>query len=561
MVTASVSLLLLLAGCRQKQGVVQVVDPVAEALHADAAAGRLSLLHWPDFRDYRPAVEEFYAGRGWHAAWVRGHQPTRQAVALAQLFAMSAGKGLNPEDYDAAQCPYRLAALPHASAREVAMFDTAMTVSAMRYISDLHVGRVNPAHFIFGVDIGAKKYELAHFLAQQVVAAADVPAALAGIEPDGAQYKGVEKALGAYRQFAQETAGMAPLPVPASALSPGAPYVGAAALAARLRLLGDMEEDGATATRTYTAALAAGVRSFQGRHGLPTDGRLTPQTVAALNVPLAVRVRQMEDTLERWRWLAPEYQAASIVVNIPEYTLRAYGEDHQPAFEMKVVVGDSDQDDRKTPVIAKEMRYLVFRPFWVVTPTIIKKEIVPHVEDSKSYIADKNFEVVDRRTGKPVEDWSVEGMAKGRYMVREKPGPQNSLGLVKFIFPNKLNIYLHSTPAVQLFDRSKRDFSHGCIRLQDAEKLADWVLADQPKWTPDAIHDAMENGEDNKTVLLSHPLPVLIFYATARVADDGKVHFFKDIYGYDADMEAVLAKGDPFPVKPEVKKQANGDTA
>jgi murein L,D-transpeptidase YcbB/YkuD len=537
-----------------------VADPVADALHADVDAGHLAVLHWPDYSDYKPAVEKFYAGRQWHAAWVKGHKPTSQAVALTKLFAMSGSKGLNAEDYDAAEWQQWMTGLPHASDGEIAAFDTAMTVSAMRYISDLHIGRVNPAHFIFGVDIDAKKYDLASFVAEKVVAAGDVDTALAGIEPDAAEYRDLEKALGQYQQFAKETAGMAALPAPATSLSPGGAYAEAAALAARLTLLGDMA-GGGTAESRYTQALADGVKSFQGRNGLPADGRLTPQTVAALNVPLAVRVQQLEDTLERRRWLAPEYQTAPIVVNVPEYLLRAYGDDHKKVFEMKVVVGDSDEDDHKTPVVAKEMKYLVFRPFWVVTPTIIKKEIVPHVEDDKSYIADKNFEVVDRKTGKVIEDWSVAEMAKGRYMVREKPGPTNSLGLVKFILPNKLNIYLHSTPAIWLFNRPKRDFSHGCIRLQDPEKLADWVLADQPKWTPDVIHDAMETGEDNKTVLLSHPIPVLIFYATARVAEDGKVHFFKDLYGYDADMESVLAKGDPFPVKPEPKKQANGDTA
>ena len=283
---------------------------------------------------------------------------------------------------------------------------------------------------------------------------------------------------------------------------------------------------------------------------------VSPGTVAAINVPLSARVQQMEDALERWRWLAPEYQNARVFVNIPEFMMHTYGDDGKPAFAMKVVVGEAKDFDHQTPVVAKMMRYLVFRPFWVVTPTIIKKELVPHVESDKDYLSDKNFEVITR-AGKPAPDWTVDGLAHGRYMVREKPGPQNSLGLVKFMFPNKLNIYIHSTPALQLFAHSRRDYSHGCVRLQDAEKMADWVLADEPKWTPDAIHDAMENGQDNKTVGLLHPLPVVIFYATAEVGDDGKVYFFDDLYGYDKDMEGVLAAGDPFPVKPEVRKQVS----
>ena len=575
---ALLALLLAVTGCR-RQGAPATnhatSTPLEQALHADADAGRLAPLHWPDFRDYKPLVERFYGERDWDPAWVDDHQATPQAIALIRLFALSASKGLNPEDYDAEQWPARLHGLADANDRKVAAFDTALTVAAMRYISDLHIGRVNPTHFSFGVNVQAKKYDLAHFMVQQVVAAKNMDDALKGVEPDSEAYRNTLIALAHYRELeavAKQNGAPQALPAPGRPLSAGSPYSAAGELAARLQLLGDMPGDAGLARisacgdafvvgcghTSYTQAMADGVRSFQSRHGLPSDGRLTPATVAALNVPLNTRVHQLEDTLERMRWLAPEYQTAPIQVNIPEFMLRVFGDDHKLAFQMRVVVGRSLEDDHKTPVLAERMKYLVLRPFWVVTPTIIKQEIVPHVEADKDYIDAKNFEVVDRG-GKPVKGWTTAGLAKNQYMVREKPGPQNSLGLVKFMFPNKLNIYLHSTPAVQLFSRGKRDFSHGCVRIEDPEKLADWVLRDKPEWTPDKIHDAMENGQDNKAVVLSHPIPVLISYDTARVGDDGKVYFFNDIYGYDQDMEQVLAKGDPFPVKPEPKK-LTGDT-
>ena len=570
------ALLLVVTGCRHTHAPATnhaTSTPLEQALHADADAGRLASLRWPDFRDYKPLVESFYAQRDWDSAWVDNHKATDQAIALATLFATSASKGLNPQDYDAPLWPARLHLLADANDQQVALFDTAMTVAAMRYVSDLHIGRVNPSHFSFGVNVQTKKYDLANFLVQQVVAAKSMDDALKGVEPDSARYRETVKALVLYQQMAKQTAADPPLPMPGKPLSPGAAYADAGALTTRLQLLGDMPKDAGVAgsgipacgnlslacgdTR-YTQALAEGVKSFQSRHSLPGDGRLTPQTVAALNVPLDTRVHQLEDTLERMRWLAPEYQAAPVQVNIPEFVLRVFGDDHTLAFQMRVVVGQSSEQDHQTPVLVQEMRYIVLRPFWVVTPTIIKQEIVPHVEADKDYIEAKNFQVVDR-IGRPVEHWTAEGLEKNLYMVREKPGPQNSLGLVKFMFPNKLNIYLHSTPAIQLFTRSKRDFSHGCVRIQDPEKLAAWVLRDKPEWTPDKLHDAMENGQDNKTVLLSHPIPVLISYDTARVGEDGKVYFFADIYGYDKDMEDVLAKGDPFPVKPEPKK-LTGDT-
>ena len=529
-------------------------SPLEQALHADVDAGHLAELHWPDFSDYKPLLGSFYGGRNWNPAWVDGKTATRQALALTKLFAASRSKGLNPEDYDASLWGARLAKLATASDVERAAFDTAMTVATMRYISDLHIGRVNPQHFAFGVDVQAKKYDLPNFVAQQVVGAGDVADVLKGVEPDSAAYRNTEQALAHYQELAAKEGTPEPLPVPANPLAAGQPYAGSTALAARLQLLGDMSA-GDNQGAVYTQAIADGVKSFQTTHNLTADGRLTPQTVAALNVPLDARVRQIEDTLERMRWLAPEYQNPAVLVNIPEFVLRTYDDGGKEQFQMRVVVGQSLEEDHKTPVLVQEMKYIVLRPFWNVTPTIVKKEIVPHVEANKGYLEAKNFEVVDRASGKPVTGWSTAGLEHLEYMVREKPGPQNSLGLVKFMFPNKLNIYLHSTPATELFDHTRRDFSHGCIRLQEPEKLADWVLRDQPDWTPDKIHDAMENGEDNKNVSLTHPIPVLIFYETARVDEDGKVHFFDDIYGYDKDMEAVLAHGDPFPIQPEPKQQ------
>lgn len=557
--------LLGIQGCRHKHTTAPGTDhatttSLEQALHADADAEQLASLRWPNFSDYKPLVETFYKQRDWDPAWVDKRKPTQQARALIGLFAASASKGLNADDYDAALWADRLHALPHDNDQQVAAFDTAMTVCTMRYVSDLHVGRVNPIHFNFGVDIQKKKYDLPGFLVQQVVTAKDMNAALKGIEPDSDTYRNTLSALNHYQALAQQAPDEEPLPVPLKPITPGSPYSGATALAARLTLVGDLvAPNEASPPKRYTAALAEGVKSFQSRHNLYSSGLLTPQTVADLNIPLATRVQQLEDTLERLRWLAPEYQSPPVFVNLPEYTLRVYNDDHSIAFQMPVVVGQAKVDDHKTPMLSQEMRYVVLRPFWNVTPTIVKEELVPHVQADHDYLESKNFEVVDRR-GKPVHNWTVDGLAKNLYMVREKPGPGNSLGLIKFMFPNKLNIYLHSTPAVQLFTRSRRDFSHGCVRIQNPEQLADWVLRDQPKWDPDTIHDAMENGDDNKTVVLTHPIPVLIFYATARVAEDGKVHFFNDLYGYDADMESVLAKGPPYPVKPEVKKQT-GDTA
>jgi len=290
------------------------------------------------------------------------------------------------------------------------------------------------------------------------------------------------------------------------------------------------------------------VKHYQERHGFTEDGKLTKETIASLNVPMIDRVRQLDDSLERWRWLPNEYVNPALMVNLPEFVLRGYGADHNLNFTMKVVVGKV-LGDHYTPVFTHDMKYLVFRPYWNVPISIIKKELLPHLKKSGiGYLASKNFEAVDSR-GNPVSP-SVAQIERGGVIVREKPGPKNSLGLIKFMFPNDYDIYLHSTPAPQLFNRSRRDFSHGCVRVQKPEELAIWVLKrsnTQGDWDMEKVQKAMNNGENNKTVGLKTPLPIAIFYLTANVEEHGDVHFFDDLYGYDKQLEAVLAKGMPYP--------------
>ena len=330
----------------------------------------------------------------------------------------------------------------------------------------------------------------------------------------------------------------------------------------------------------YTAELAEGVKHYQQRHGLTANGQLTAPTIASMNVPMADHVRHMSDSLERWRWLPNEYVNAPLMVNLPEFVLRGYetdGNTHTLDFTMKVVVGKV-VGEHQTPVFTHEMKYLIFRPFWNVPVSIIKKELTAHIEKSGvGYLASKNFETVDRQ-GKPVNA-TAEQVEHGGVIVREKPGPTNSLGLVKFMFPNEYDIYLHSTPQPELFSRTRRDFSHGCVRVQKPDELAVWVLnhgqakppppaqpgEDAPdEWDLPTVQGLMNTGVDNHTVGLKKPLPIVIFYLTANVDDDGNVHFFDDLYGYDQQLDAVIAKGRPYPSN-QVKVNPNalvtpGDT-
>ena len=528
------------------------------------ADSQLSTLKWPNYSDYQPYVQTFYDDRNFELAWTRDGKPTAPAVAFIQAFAAAGAKGLNPEDYDASRWAARVQELKTNPDDAIPNFDAAMTVCVMRFISDLRVGRVNPQHFNFDINVQEKKYDLAEFLSDNAVDATDVPRLIATVEPNSEQYRKTEQALAHYLDLAkqQQQQNAPPLPTVAKAISPGEPYPAAAQLLTRLQLEGDASNSTAS-PGIYTDAIGAAVKSYQHRHGLTEDGKLTPQTIASLNVPLTERVIQLQDSLERWRWLPDEYLNAPLMVNLPEFVLRGYTPDHHVEFTMKVVVGQQ-LHEHNTPVFAHMMKYLIFRPYWNVPTDIARKELVPHMAKDHGYLAAKNFEVTDSK-GNVLTNYTAQQVAQGGVLVREKPGPKNSLGLVKFIFPNTYDVYLHSTPALELFTRSRRDFSHGCVRVQEPAKLATWVLQNQQDkgelWNQQKVEDTMNKGPDNHTVVLNKPIPIVIFYVTGIAAEDGHTHFFDDLYGYDAQMQAVLAKGPPYPTAPQsVKKTTPGDT-
>ena len=510
----------------------------------------MASLSRPDFTDYRLHFQHAYEKSNFAPLWLSGNQPTPQATAIIALLQNSVLKGLNPDDYDASHWQRRVDGLKTANDVALADFDAAVTVGLMRYISDLHIGRVNPTHFNFGIDIETKKYDMPQFVTLDVEHAVDVQAVLDQIEPPYDSYKRTEAALQHYLDLAAKGDGP-PVPDVAKSLSVGDAYAGTAQLAARLQLLGDLPANTTinTDAHVYDATLSVGVKSFQGRHGLTADGKLGKDTVQQLNVPLATRVVQLNDALERWRWLPPQFPQPPVVANIPEFVVRAFDADHKVAFSSNVVVGKAMRT--QTPVFAKDMKYIVFRPYWNIPPGIVRGEIVPHITKNRGYLATKNMEITDSSgtviTDGAVSDAVLAQLRAGKLMVRQKPGKDNSLGLIKLIFPNENNVYLHSTPAQELFSRSRRDFSHGCVRVEKPAELAAWILRDQPPWTLEKVKQAMQSGPDNQQVNLKTPVPVVIFYLTAVVEEDGSVHFFDDIYGHDKSLNAVLAKGPPYP--------------
>jgi murein L,D-transpeptidase YcbB/YkuD len=535
----------------------------------------LPSMRWPNYADDQANVQKFYDDRDDELAWTRDGRPTQAALALLQLFQDAAKQGLNPEDYDAdaagagrwAERLRQLAVIAkteddsEAAQDAVARFDVAVTISAMRYLEDLHVGRVNPESLNFDIDTPEKRaaFDVATLLNDQVVDATDVPAVVESVEPQSAIYKATEQALAAYRVLAMEqsAAPWPPLPALPSGTKPvgvGGSYAALGQLLARLQFEGDLpgKSPSSSVIQSYSAEIAAGVKQYQQRHGLQDDGRLGPATIESLNVPMSVRVQQLDDSLERWRWLPDNYIQPRVLVNLPEFMLRAYEPDHTLAFKMEVVDGHA-KGNHDTPMFVRLMRYVVFRPYWDLPLSIVKKDLLPHIAKSGLGYLERNDYEVYKNDGTVVTSYTAKDLEHARYSVRQRPGPKNSLGLVKFLFPNEYDVYMHSTPELNLFGLSRRDKSHGCVRLQHADQMALWVLyGDQSDpdeengWDADKVDVAMNGDLNNRTVGLKTPLPVVIGYFTAMADEDGTMHFFDDLYGYDKDLEAAVAKGRPY---------------
>jgi L,D-transpeptidase YcbB len=521
------------------------------ALHSMVHGGHLPDLQRPSFEDLKGEVREFYASLGDSLAWVSFSKPTPQAKDIIHLLEVADEKGLNTADYDGHKWNDRLVQLDQskgAKETDLVRFDVALTVATMRYISDLYVGRVSPRLLHFELEVHERTIDLSEFLKGMLDNRSDIISSMQDVEPPFPAYRRTIQMLRKYRELAREDDGEL-LPTPAKPVQRGDSYAGVPRLYRLLRLVGDLPP-GATAPSSdvYGGALMDAVKHFQGRHGIETTGLVDEETLKALNTPIARRVIQLELTLERWRWAPHKFVRPPIVVNIPEFQLHADDERYHWILSTKVVVGKAYQ--HQTPVFASEIRSIIFRPYWNVPLGIQREEFIPLIEKNPGYLAENSYDIVDS-DGKVVDEDPTreevrDKLQSGQLGIRQRPGLDNALGLVKFNFPNQFDIYLHGTPATELFSKSRRDFSHGCIRVEDPFSLVQWILRDRPEWTAENIRSAMY-GETTVHVVVLRPIPVLIVYGTAVVLENGEVRFFDDIYGHDSELEQALTAGDARP--------------
>src|SRR5688572_21809114 len=474
-------------------------------------------------------VRRVYKGLNYQLIWIEGESPARRYHDFAKALGAAESHGL----------PAALYATPivttdkgaKISAEQAPDLDVKTTAVFLRYFAHMTGGRLDPRALQSLWTLKPEKPDLVVALTT-AVKNNDLTGAMERLQPQHPEYRELEKALARYRAMA--TKGGWPS-IPANTkLKPNQQSPVVPTLRQRLAIEGDLDPSHEKNTSpVFDDTVVAAVKRFEERHRIEPDGIVDPVTVSAMNVPVEQRIRAIELNLERWRWLPDRMPDRHFVVNVPDFRLEAI-EQGKAVLDMRVVVG---APDNKTPIFADEMTHVVFSPYWNVPPGIAQDETIPRAVNDPGFLTRNNMEVVSP-SGEAIDPNSVDWSNAKGLRIRQKPGSGNALGGVKFMFPNNFDVYLHDTNATKLFDRIERGLSHGCVRVEEPHKLAQYVLRDQAEWTPEAIDAAMKAGQEKHVKLKTH-LPVYIVYKTAWVHDGG-VRFLKDLYGHDATQAAKL---------------------
>ncbi len=533
-------------------------DSAERAARRELVAGNTHpAMRWGQLDDVGLTLSALYDSVAWAPLWLEAGEPTSQARAIMLTLIDAASYGFVPADYDAGRLPAMATYLK--SPQHRAAFDVAMTANVVRFLRALHDGRIDPrtAHASLRIPRTLLDAEQAvRSLAQSQSVAGDI----AAHEPPFVHYTLVKESLSHMRSLAAESM-LTRLPAlpEGKALRQDDSWIGTPQLSRLLAALGDApaslmlfatDSTGTSDSLLLSTHVIDALRRFQQRTGLDADGVLGRGTHAMLTRPVTDKVRSLELTLERLRWLPHSFGAPPLIVNIPAFRLYAFAnerDDERELLRMDVVVGSAF--DTRTPVFSDTLTLISFSPYWDVPESITRREILPKARRDATYLAKNHYEIVrGDRDDSPILGTGADAIAElaaGRARLRQTPGDHNSLGRVKFLFPNSFNVYMHDTPAQSAFERARRDVSHGCIRLSDPVALARLLLADDPTWTDARITDAMKQPRPTY-VRLKLPRPVFLMYATAMTTQDGETRFYPDIYGFDEDLARQIAAGFPY---------------
>ena len=520
-------------------------DPLAEAIRERIDHLRYQLQHDAGDRELHgerivlgDLVARFYESQQFRAKW---RDPARLSELVDSLLDL-VNDGLDPADYhldalDAYRAELRRAkALP---AQEQAALELLATDAMMLGLYHLYLGKVDPVKLSSQWNFASKPVDVERGFEAltRALDSGQVRQTFQRARPQHVWYQRGRERLKEYRALA--AAGGWPTVPEGPTLKPGMTDPRVAVMRARLRVTQDYVAAGTGPEDLYDPELEAAVKRFQERHGLTADAAVGPATRAAMNVSVEDRIDQMRVNLERARWVLHEIKGELVVVNVAGFEV-SYFRDEEPIWTSKVIVG---RPYRETPIFKSLITYVVFNPTWTIPPTILVKDKLPVIKRDPGYLKRNNIRVIDSR-GREVDPYSVNWSQYGAgrmppYQLRQDPGEDNALGLVKIMFPNPHMVYLHDTPTKSLFDKDERTFSSGCIRVEKAFELAELVLNDPGQWNQQTMAEVVATKK-MRTVNLGRPVPVLILYWTAQPRSDGQVIFRNDVYGRDAPTLAAL---------------------
>ena len=502
--------------------------------------------------DVAPLVLRFYERRGFNPAWSTGRGLRDEAFQLADALEAAPREGLEPGDAQADQvrallealAPVREAFGRRPEPRILAETDVLLTRSFIKHAAHLSSGLIDPARLPSDWHLNPRRVDLVKAL-EQALATHDVAGALRGVEPPHPGYAALRSLLERYREIAR-VGGWSVLP-PGRPLRRGSAGERVRLLRQRLAAEGDLDR-ALAGGETFDAPLVAAVRRFQERHGLDTTGVVGEHELAELDVPVKARIRQIALNLERWRWLPAALGERHLLVNIPGFALEAR-ERERAVLAMRVVVG---KEMSRTPMFSDSITYLVFNPVWELPVEIAKNEVLPAIQKDPEYLAKNHLRLYRGRGHEAREvdpakvDWKRLTPEEFGFAVKQDPGPENSIGHVKFMCPNQFAVYLHDTPAGHLFSATQRDYSHGCVRVERPLELALYLLRGKSDWDSARIAAAFDTLK-NKVVRLPEPVPVHILYWTTWVDDRGRAQFRRDVYAVDSLLTDALSRARRLP--------------